>query len=715
MSSGFTLDGASFAFHCLSPAECSELTALLLRNNGRLFNTADVRKPDFVYVLTSYWADCVCSAELVNVLQRPVTRFWLLETLRLGRWLNPDSHPFFEPPARPSDLWLQYPIEYQDAGQDEVDDDGDVTMQELTGATERMMQLPCSPSFVFRGEVPFWPYMAAMLAQPIQDIQELAARLQLITLSDPRRRFNCLEYAVIELLTAEERNTFFKDVLPEMARLVLKLPQMFTTPPPLFTPTEVEATGPSSSTSNIRVSTQTHRFTKLEVLALVCGCFFGVFPDQDIAKHTEADASPQSKKAKRRGNDNDVIQFPYFTAVQMFSAPGNMGKLVVLKAQKIRCLLQYFLRVVPRVSSDSEALSAEVIDFTRVGIQLSGRTAEQSPQELLKILATNSRGATDITPQLHAARCVSDTLIEDLDKHLQVDFANKFAGGGVLNSGCVQEEIRFLLSPELLVSCLVFAKLEPHEAFVIHGTERYSGYKGYGGSFIYGGNFEDTTPLVSLPDGSSRRECVIVGIDATDYGSARVERQYTRGHVWRDLVKAYAGFAYPNAHDGPSKRCWPVATGNWGCGVFRGDRELKFLIQWLAASLRDRELVYVLFERDLDLQAKVDPLLALATSPKAREWDRQSGGVAQWLMDFLLNEVGAGRGTRGTPSVLTRASFSLRQALSSLQLPDKDSETGIKQQSEQEHSARGGPKEEATKKKAKMMHQKTMQDFFTKQ
>eukprot|EP00644_Phytophthora_capsici_P001864 jgi/Phyca11/564369/estExt2_Genewise1.C_PHYCAscaffold_140504 len=52
-------------------------------------------------------------------------------------------------------------------------------MQELTGATERMMQLPCSPSFVFRGEVPFWPYMAAMLAQPIQDIQELAARLQL--------------------------------------------------------------------------------------------------------------------------------------------------------------------------------------------------------------------------------------------------------------------------------------------------------------------------------------------------------------------------------------------------------------------------------------------------------------------------------------------------------------------------------------------------------
>ncbi|KAK1944020.1 Poly(ADP-ribose) glycohydrolase [Phytophthora citrophthora] len=604
MSSGFTLDGASFAFHCLSPAECSELTVLLLRNNGVLYDATDARKPGFVYVLTSYWADCVCSADLVDVLQRPVTRFWLLETLRLGRWLRPDSHPFFEPPARPWDLWLQYPIGYQDAGQDEVDDDGDVTMQDPTRATRHRVQMPCSPSFLFRGEVPFWPYMTAMLAQPIQDIQELAARLQLITLSDPRRKFNCLEYAVIELLTAEERNKFFTEILPEMVRLVLKMPQMFATPPPLLIPNDTGATEPSNPTSNTRVSTQTHRFTKLEVLTLVCGCFFGVFPDQDIVKRTEADSSPQSKKAKRRGNDNDVIQFPYFTAVRLFSAPGNMGRLVVLKAQKIRCLLQYFLRV--------------------------------------------------------------------------IDFANKFAGGGVLNSGCVQEEIRFLLSPELLVSCLVFAKLEPHEAFVIHGTGRYSGYQGYGGSFVYGGNFEDTTSLVPLSNGNSRRECVIAGIDATDYGSARVERQYTRGHVWRDLVKAYAGFAYTDSHDEPNKRCWPVATGNWGCGVFRGDRELKFLIQWLAASLRERELVYVLFERDLDLQAKVDPLLALATSPKACEWDRQSGGVALWLMEFLLNELGAGRGTRGTQSVLTRATSSLRQALSCLQLPDFVSRHALK-------------------------------------
>lgn len=37
---------------------------------------------------------------------------------------------------------------------------------------------------------------------------------------------------------------------------------------------------------------------------------------------------------------------------------------------------------------------------------------------------------------------------------LQVDFANRFIGGGVLSKGCVQEEIRFLINPELIVSRL---------------------------------------------------------------------------------------------------------------------------------------------------------------------------------------------------------------------------------------------------------------------
>jgi poly(ADP-ribose) glycohydrolase len=35
-----------------------------------------------------------------------------------------------------------------------------------------------------------------------------------------------------------------------------------------------------------------------------------------------------------------------------------------------------------------------------------------------------------------------------------------------------------------------------------------------------------------------------------------------------------------------------IATGNWGCGAFRGDRQLKFIIQWIAASLAEKQMIF---------------------------------------------------------------------------------------------------------------------------
>ncbi|KAF1780553.1 Poly(ADP-ribose) glycohydrolase [Phytophthora cactorum] len=689
MTRRFSLGGAAFAFHCLPPTERHELTALLQSNNGAL-----------------YMRHCGSSAGCDLTVTRSSSRPRGLATCGcISRCSRPGR----------------------------VDADGGVTMQDPSplGSTGHRMRLPCSPSFLFRGEVPLWPYITAMLAQPIRDTHDLSSRLQLVTLSDPRRRFNCLEYAVNELLKHEEQTKFFRDVLPEMARLVLNMPQLFATPPPLLTPLEADEhaesnsvsssgatqAGESSDSSNkARVATQTHRFTKLEVLTLVCGCFFGIFPEQDIVKCVQPDDSPQNKKAGRRSsNDDDVIEFPYFTAVRMFSAPGNMGRLVVLKAQKIRCLLQYFLRVVPRALSDRTALSTEVIDFTR------RIRPEQTPQELLKMLEPGESNTDAVPhPQLCGARCVSDTLIEDLDKHLQIDFANKFAGGGVLNSGCVQEEIRFLLSPELLVSCLVFAKLEPHEAFVIHGTERYSAYQGYGAGTLRTRQALKLHLMAAYADsalswGLTQRIMARRGWN----GSTRVA---TSGAIWSRRSLALLTPTHTMASCG----------GQLPREIGAAESSRAIESSMLAASIRQRELVYVLFERDLDLQTKVDPLLTLATCAKAREWDRQSGGVMQWLTEFLFNELSAGRGTRGVQSVLTRASRSLEQALASLQLPPKnqqqDTESELKQLpqdspvslgSKQEPSATPRREEpsvgssEATKKKPKTMHQMTMQDFFS--
>lgn len=38
-----------------------------------------------------------------------------------------------------------------------------------------------------------------------------------------------------------------------------------------------------------------------------------------------------------------------------------------------------------------------------------------------------------------------------------------------------------------------------------------------------------------------------------------------------------------------------VATGNWGCGAFRGDPQLKSLLQLMAAAVAGRDVVYFTF------------------------------------------------------------------------------------------------------------------------
>ncbi len=53
----------------------------------------------------------------------------------------------------------------------------------------------------------------------------------------------------------------------------------------------------------------------------------------------------------------------------------------------------------------------------------------------------------------------------------------------------------------------------------------------------------------------------------------------------RDLHKCKVAFQHGKA------AISPIATGNWGCGAFNGNPELKFMIQWMAASHQDRPLM----------------------------------------------------------------------------------------------------------------------------
>lgn len=158
-------------------------------------------------------------------------------------------------------------------------------------------------------------------------------------------------------------------------------------------------------------------------------------------------------------------------------------------------------------------------------------------------------------------------------------------GGGVLGQGCVQEEIRFMICPELLISRLFTEILKPNEALIVVGVEQYSTYTGYASSFEWSGNYQDETPM----DPSRRRKCQLVAIDALPFSVAK--HQYRPELMLRELIKAYVGFSRVHHQDVVPG----VASGNWGCGAFNGNPMLKSLLQLMVCTVTNRPLVYYTF------------------------------------------------------------------------------------------------------------------------
>ncbi|VDK27510.1 unnamed protein product [Gongylonema pulchrum] len=225
----------------------------------------------------------------------------------------------------------------------------------------------------------------------------------------------------------------------------------------------------------------------------------------------------------------------------------NFGYLFSMKTstsmEKLRCVFHYFHTI-------SKKMPTGLLTFRR---QKDSMPDWSSLQMLLSNLCVTSSGR-----------------IEDNGYGmLQVDFANSYIGGGVLGNGCVQEEIRFLICPELMVSMLLCEKMDDNEAIVICGAQRFSSYTGYGPTFRWQRmEHEDSTPR----DRFGRLLCELVAIDALPF--LHKDMQFHVELVDRELLKAYVGFA---------------ALKNETRGVATG------LIQLMAASARNRPLCYCTF------------------------------------------------------------------------------------------------------------------------
>ncbi|XP_044880925.1 poly(ADP-ribose) glycohydrolase isoform X3 [Mauremys mutica] len=231
------------------------------------------------------------------------------------------------------------------------------------------------------------------------------------------------------------------------------------------------------------------------------------------------------------------------------------------KPEKLKTLFCYFRRV-------TEKKPTGLVTFTRQSLQ-DLPDWERSHKKLTRLYVT-----------------YEGTIESNGRGMLQVDFANRFVGGGVTGAGLVQEEIRFLINPELIVSRLITEVLDHNECLIITGTEQYSEYTGYAETYRWARSHEDDTPR----DEWQRRCTEIVAIDAFHF--RRFLDQFVPEKIRRELNKAYCGFARPAV---PPQHLSAVATGNWGCGAFGGDSRLKALIQILAAAEAGRDVVYFTF------------------------------------------------------------------------------------------------------------------------
>eukprot|EP00823_Brevimastigomonas_motovehiculus_P002275 TRINITY_DN1421_c4_g1_i1.p1 TRINITY_DN1421_c4_g1~~TRINITY_DN1421_c4_g1_i1.p1 ORF type:complete len:597 (+),score=153.90 TRINITY_DN1421_c4_g1_i1:633-2423(+) len=377
-------------------------------------------------------------------------------------------------------------------------------------------------------------------------------------------------------LSSSESSSFFSSTLPFLQSLVLRLPDLFPSAQLLSLQSGKEA----------MVELSSH-----QVVCLLAASFFCLHPENKTGRYNSANFDG------------------------LFYCLNNSSC-----ASKLKCVLHYFDRMKQR-----SKCAPNLIQFCR-------RAIRQTNNEFIQVIENSTSLLSEL--ELHESGSIEDEGMLTM----QVDFANKFIGGGVLSSGCVQEEIRFVLSPECIVSLLICEQMEDEESVLIFGTERFSRYSGYGSSFVYAGDYEDSTPK----DAHSRLLSPIIAIDALSFRSYQVKNQFRQTPMLREIIKAYAGFSFSvperRALSLPSLSCSSsttssssssslslsscsssssasvsvsnifstVSTGNWGCGAFNGDIPLKSILQWIAVSLCGKSMRYFSFQ---DASAK--PLVSV--------------------------------------------------------------------------------------------------------
>ncbi|XP_031391429.1 poly(ADP-ribose) glycohydrolase 1-like isoform X2 [Punica granatum] len=474
--------------------------------------------------------------------------------------------------------------------------------------------------------------------------------------SGPFARFAAEGYALFfdELMPRNDSDRWFREILPSLATLLLKLPSLLET--------HWKKADSFFDVKRGRVVTGLRLLEQQEagivvlsqelIGALLACSLFSLFPIPE------------------RGSKHlPMINFDKFFA--------NLHEKYREKQEdKIKCIVHYFERICSSMPKGFVSFERKVLLLESGSSAMSYPTADFWSESIVPLCPV----------EVHTSGFIEDHSKESL----KVDFANKYIGGGALKKGCVQEEILFMIYPELISGMLFLPAMAENEAIEMVGAERFSNYTGYSSSFRFSGDCVDKTDI----DCFGRRRTRFIAIDALRRPG---KKQYELQFVLREINKAFCGFRDESRHAkcatlSEGNDCHSasvedciidvgdksddhflapaaalelegkledkdvrhskagthplilnqeqhvgIVTGNWGCGAYGGDPELKTVIQWLAASQALRpSLTYYTFG-----------LEALQNLAKVSEWILMQKWTVGDLWNMLL-EYSSQRSKEGT-------------------------------------------------------------------
>ncbi|CAH2236708.1 jg20926 [Pararge aegeria aegeria] len=254
-----------------------------------------------------------------------------------------------------------------------------------------------------------WDLIVEALSKPMRNSQDI---LEAVLTYQPDFKgiwtFTALHTFFNEYWDVSESKKFFEETLPEVRKLALALPELIQSPIPMLK----------------REQNKSVSFTQLQLASLLANAFFCTFPE--------------------RNNKTRKSEYKTYPPANFNLLYDGGGSKVM---EKLKCICHYFTRVCKEQQKG-------VVTFSRRHIPVV-----ECPDW------SNSSLSISKVPFFVDA----ETFIEDAQGCIQVDFASKYIGVGVLHRGAVQEEIRFVSNPELIVSMLFTEVMGPTETVMIKG------------------------------------------------------------------------------------------------------------------------------------------------------------------------------------------------------------------------------------------------------